>query len=501
MKLNFWKKGQPKEAPQVKVIKASKPAKIYVGAPGGMLLPWGKLEKSRIAKSSKQIQEDKRWVTSQNLIPKKYPPASLIRLVESQALLSGIITQISEDVVNDHKLILREGEKENEKERKELEAFLGNVNPDYSLKELLTRCVVDSLITGAWNVECVRNIGGVGKVCELWHVRDSTVYAHRDGKLLAQQINNKTRWFTFYNPDFDKVLNVSMETGEEGDWDIDSRAGEMARYVKYSPAENPKYGLSQELVSATRNILTILESTDFSLQAYTERCLPEFLITLKGDFDEGVESTIQGFLRDLKGDNRRSMVVTLGEDQEIHFDPIKAEVKEDRFTLQLLELNEQTLMSSFRIPASRLGVMKGTRSVSGSLWNEQNKVYWESNLRPKQIILEQFMDKIIQGVLGRESVYCFTLKDLDIQNRSEQSKILETYFGMSIYSVNDVRVKLGLERIEGLDNRYISTKYVPVTELELKKRKEEIAKGEAEMDTFFFELETLRREIKKAKQN
>ncbi len=498
MKLNFWKKEQPKEAPKEKVI-ASKPAKVYVGAPGGMLLPFRKLEKSRIAKSSKQIQEDQRWVTSQNLVPKKYPPARLIELVENQALLSGIITQISEDVVNDHNLILREGEKENNEERKELEAFLGNVNPDYGLEELLKRCVVDSLITGAWNVEIVRNMGG--KVCTLAHVRDSTVYAHRDGKLLVQQVNNKTRWFVFYNPDFDKVPNVSMETGEEGDYDMDSRAGEISRYVRYSPGENEKYGLSLELVSATRNILTILESTDFSLQAYTERCLPEFLIRLKGEFSEGVTSTIQGFLRDLKGDNRRSMIVTLGEDQEISFDPIKAEVKEDRFTLQLLELNEETLMSSFRIPASRLGVMKGTRSVSGSLWNEQNKVYWESNLRPKQIILEQFVDRILQGVLGRESVYRFTLKDMDIQNRSEQSKILETYFGMSIYSVNDVRVKLGLERIEGLDNRYISTKYLPTAELELRKRKGEIQKAEAEMDAFFFELEGLRREIKKAKQN
>lgn len=496
----FRKKEEPKEQPKEIVIKSErKPAHVYISTDRGFLLPWETLEKAKIQKSSKQIKTEKQWVTLHNLIPKKYDPYKFITLAESSATLSSVINQISEDVVNDHRLVLKEGEKDDPKEKKEIEDFLSKPNPDNSLKEILNRCLIDVLTVGGLDIEVVRNVGG--RVCEIYHVPDATMYVHKEGEKLAQQKNNLTRWFVFYQPDYGKVPVISCEDGEKGDYDLDHRGNEILRHVLYAPGESPKCGLSP-LVPAVRNILCALEAIDFSLTAFRERGLPEFLITLKGgEWAEGSEKLVSGFLRDLKGDRHKSMVIQLSEDQEVHFDPVATEIKGDTFTLQLLELNNEQIMSAYRIPPSRLATFTKKGGLASNLYSEANRVYWESCIYPKQLVIESLLDKIIQGVLGRESIYHVEIEDLDVKNRMEESKVLQTYFSMGVYSINDLRVKLGLETIKGLDDHYIAQQYVPIAELELKKRKGEIEKAEAEMDTFFFELEALRREIQKAKQN
>jgi len=490
----------PKEQPKEIVVKSErKPAHVYIATDRGFLLPWETLGKAKIQKSSKQIKAEKEWVTQHNLVPKKYDPYKFITLAESSATLSSVINQIAEDVVNDWRLVLKEGEKDDPKEKKEVEDFLSKPNPDSSLKEILNRCLIDVLTVGGLDIEIVRNVGG--HVCEIYHVSDATMHVHKDGEKLAQQVNLKIGWFVFYQPDHSKVPVISCEDGEKGDFDLEHRANEILRYILYAPGENPKYGLSP-LVPAVRNILCALEATDFSLTAFRERGLPEFLITLKGGtWAEGTEKLVSNFLRDLKGDHHKSMVIQLNEDQEIHFDPVATEIKGDTFTLQLLELNNEQIMSAYRIPPSRLATFTKKGGLASNLYSEANRVYWESCVRPKQLIIESLLDKIIQGVLGRKSIYHVEIEDLDVKNRTEESKVLQIYFSMGVYSVNDLRVKLGLETIKGLDDHYIAQQYIPITDLELKKRREEIEKGEAEIDTFMFELEALRREIKKAKQN
>lgn len=499
MNLNFWKK-EPKEEPRpVEKRTGEKPpkAKIYVSTERGLLLPWATLEKAKIQKSSKAIQDEKRWITVQGLIPKKYSPQTFINLAESEAILGAAIGQITEDTINDWRLVLKEGEKDDSKEKEEIEAFLSSPNDEYSLKDLLCRCVQDLLTVGGLDVEVVRNVGG--KCCELWHVPDSTIFVHKDGKKLAQQRNNITRWFIFYQSDYSKAPIISYESGKEGDYDLETRGNELLRYVLYAPGENSRYGLPP-LTPSIRNAITLLEGNAFHLSQFQDRGLPEYVVSLIGDFEEGSESLVTKFLRDMKGEHRRSMVITLGEGQTIKFDPVATEIKGDEFTLRLMELNRESVMASYRIPPSRLSIFTEKRGLSTGLYSSANIVYWESCIRPKQLIVESLVDRIIHGLLGRESVYHFELEDLGTQSRTDESKILQVYFSMGVYSVNDLRVKLGMETIKGLDDHYVAQQYVPITELSLKKRREEIAKGEAEIDTFMFELEGLRRELK-AKQN
>lgn len=497
------RKEQPKEGPKEIVVKSErKPGKVYLSTDKGFLLPWSTLEKARIEKSSKQIADEKRWITVQNLVPKKYDPYKFITLAESSATLSAVINQIAEDIVNDWRLVPR-GKEDDTEEKKEIEGFLNEPNPKNSLKEILNRCLIDVLTVGGLDLEIVRNMGG--HICEIYHVGDASMYVHKDGDKLAQQKNNLTRWFVFYQPDYSKTPVISCETGEKGDYDFDHRANEILRYTLYAAGESPKYGLPP-LTSAIRNILTSVEAIDFSLTAFRERGLPEFLIELQGgEWAEGTEKLVSNFLRDLKGDHHKSMVIQLSEDQKVKFTPVATEIKGDTFTLQLIELSNEQIMSAYRIPPSRLATFtKKGGGLASNLYSEANRVYWESCIRPKQLIIESLLDKVIQGVLGKESIYRFELEDLDVKNRELDTKIYQILFSMSILSPNEIRSKLGLETFDGGDQRYVSTRYAPIDQVELKRIKKRVKNGQEELDAtedVLLELYDAQMQLEKIQKN
>jgi HK97 family phage portal protein len=457
------------------------------------IFPFSELKKYEFKKSSKQLEEkETKWLTVGNLLSKLYSPSSFIRLYEHQPVLMAAINQISEDISGTGwKLVLRPEQEEDSEEKKVIEKFLNNVNPKQSIKELLYCCFVDYLLLGGLNIEVSRFFNG--RIAELFHVPEKTLYVHKSLKRFSQYYVGKSAWFVPYDPDPEERLNIHAETGVKGKWDFETQGHELIRHINYNPRSS-FYGLAP-LTSAISSILNLIESSQFHLSFLTSRGIPEYMISLSGKWEEGAAKKITNFIRtEMQGEHFKSMVLNLPEAGSVKFDKLAVDIKSSEFLLELSNIAREDILSVYRIPPSRLCLFKKGGSLSSNIYSEANRTYWESVVLPSQMIAEKIVNKILEGVLGQESRYHFEILDLDLRTETEDITNYVKLFSMGSMTPNQIRGALGKETYEGGDKYYINRNFVPVEETQLKARnlKKEATRIEEEEQRFIDAMVGLR---------
>jgi phage portal protein BeeE len=388
------------------------------------------------------------------------------------------VNQISEDISGTGwKLILKPDQEEDPEEKKEIELFLNNVNPKQSIKELLYCCFVDYQLLGGLNIEVSRFFNG--KIAELYHVPEKTLYVHKSLHKFAQYYVSKYAWFVPFEADPQKRLNIHAKTGEKGKFDFETQGHELIRHINYNPRSS-FYGLAP-LTSAISSILNLIESSQFHLSFLTSRGIPEYMISLSGKWEEGAAKKITNFIRtEMQGEHFKSMVLNLPEAGSVKFDKLAVDIKSSEFLLELADIAREDVLAVYRIPPSRLCLFKKGGSLSSNIYSESNRTYWESVVLPNQMIAEKIVNKILEGALGQESRYHFEILDLDLRTETEDIKNYKELFAMAAMTPNQIRTALGKPVYEGGDQYYVSRSFIPLSELTKSVKK--LRARESEMD-------------------
>ena len=388
---------------------------------------------------------------------------------------SACVDQIAEDVAGlGWRLELKEGEEEDEDEKKKINGLLDRPNPEESLRNVLKETLIDTGIIGWGGWEIVRN--GLGEVAEMWHIPAHTFRIHRKKNKFCQQRNNDKVWFKRYGEEKD----ISAEDGKQGKFDEKSRANELIYYKRYYPRSD-YYGAPQ-ILSAVGSLIGLIGIRDYNISFFENYGVPAALITLTGNWEDGTAKKIKNFLdAEIKGSENahRTMVFQLpDEGAKFQWQQLSVDVKEGSFRLYRQWLQDDILIA-YKMPGERIGIRHQIGKLGGgNVAEEATKVYVESVVEPIQTDIENIINRLIieQGLNCHK--YVFKLNTLDIRNIDAEGDRYIKYIEHAMMTPNQARNKLGLGKTyTGGDNYYLKSGLEVVGEEELEKREDKFIKA------------------------
>lgn len=451
--------------------KPMRKGKVFITTDRGAILPFPTLQKYRIQKRSKQLKQEKKWAETEGLATRPYDPDSFLTFYESNPIFFSIVNQIAIDVAGlGWKLILKEGMKETEKEKKEIEEFF--VSLDIPLRRIFKSVLIDWGIIGYFGIETSRNAGG--KVDGLYHIPAYSLWAHTDKIRYCQKRGLKKAWFKKFGEEKD----YDNDSGKEGKFDLDTRANEIIFYKTHCP-KNEHYGIPN-ILPAVGSVVSLIGIRDYNLSFFTNYGVPDYFVTLDGEWAEGSAKTIQNFLNtEIKGSENahKTMVLQVPEGGTATFKPLSVEVKEGSFRFYQQILRED-ILAAYSMPPYRLGIAI-IGKLGGSNIKESTVIYNQSVVEPLQEDLEDIINnKIIEQGLGCHS-YKFKFNDMDLRDKDAESKRNNEAIEHGKLTPNEARSLEGLgESYTEGDRFYIGANLIEVGEAELEKRDKEMFMNE-----------------------
>jgi len=454
----------------------------------GAILPFSDLQKHEMKKSSKQIKEEKVWLTESGLASRPFSPESFLTLYESNAIFWATVKQIATDVAGlGWKLVLKEGQKENESEKKVLDIFFNKPNPTLSLRKICERVIIDWGAIGYCGLEVTRS--GDNKVDGLYHVPAYTLWVHTDKEKFCQRRMLKKVWFKRFGLE----KNFHVKEGTEGEYEEKDRANELIYLLNYYP-RNDYYGVPN-ILPAVGSVIGLIGIRDYNLAFFTNYGVPAYFVLLSGNWDEGAEKIIRQHLEtDVKGagSSHKTMVFQARGGDTITFKPLSVDIKEGSFRVYQQVLRED-ILAAYSMPAYRIGI-NIVGSLGGTNIGESTVIYNQSVVEPLQEDLEDVLNnRIIEEGLDCHS-YKFKFNDMDLRDRDAEAKRNNEAIQHGKMTPNEARNQedLGETYPEG-DRFYMNASLIEVGQAELEKRDKEQMK-------FMAEQEKLSKKIKKIKE-
>ncbi|MBA7603816.1 hypothetical protein ES703_10934 [subsurface metagenome] len=476
--------------------------KVFVGSTAGKLFPFApwREKKEKFEKSSKQLAEERKWQDVEGLVSRPYDPSSLTRLISRQPTLASCISVIAQDVSSTgYNLIAKskeevedkEGKKALEDERRFLNGFLQEPNPDDSLKEVISNFIEDYNGFGYAAFECVRN--GKGDLVEIYPVKASSLWVHRSREKYCQRVQwDKKAWFKKFGLEKD----FSVKTGKAGKGFTDAeKANELIFKKRYG--SSGFYG-DPPWLSAIGAVTTLVTIEEFNSSWFFNRGIPSYLVTLEGTYDEGVSKIISKFLStECKGPQNegKTLVLELPEGGKATFEPVGGEkAKEASYRLYISNLR-QDVCGTMHCPGYKVGIFE-TGKLGGNLGEAALRNYITSTIEPQESLIESiFNNKILPAVLGKEPSFRFELENVDTGDLAEKVDMYVKLFGCGAFTPNQLIERLGLGAVYPEGDRYfVSSNYVEIGAAEYEKADKEFFKGVKK-------LTDLRKEIKKIREN
>ena len=429
--------------------------KVYVKTSKGVY-PYSVLKKAEIQKSSKQLKEQDRWFTENDLVWPPYLPDTLLQLYESNSVLYRCVNQLAADVAGlGWGLSLREDKRESKQELTRLQEFLQKPSPELALRSILKQLIIDWGSVGWFGLEVVRN--NKGEIAELYHVPAHTIRVHSSQEKYCQIRNNKKVWFKKFNIDKD----FSAKTGEEGNFSLDVRANELIFYKNFYP-KSDYYGIPN-FVAATGDVLGLMGLRDYNLAFFENYGIPSAIIILEGDWEEGSDKTITEFLnKEIRGTENahRTLVVTQPENCTFTYKPLTVDVKEASFRFYQQDCRED-ILTAYSMPPERVGV-RIIGKLGGNVAEEATRIYVQSVVEPLQTDLEEIInDKILQS-----ENYEFKFENIDLRDYNAEVARMLQQIQHGVLTPNEARNELGYKPYAGGDKFYMLSSLIEVGELE-----------------------------------
>lgn len=351
-----------------------------------------------------------------------------------------------------------ENPSENEKER--AQNFFDNCHPINTFNEVLKRAAFDFEATGDGYIELIKDENDF--LIGIEHIPSHTVRRHRDGERYCQKRGASEVWFKHWGSDIELTRDGITETPESHE----EKANEIIHVSNYT-SRSDYYG-APDVIPALGAMLADYERMEYNSDFFKNHAVPAYAVTVVGaELDDETEDAIKHFFQnDLKENRHATLVMSVSKSElsqnnepiEIQFEPLSVDVKEASFRL-FRQDNRDEILSAHGVPPYRIAVNE-TGSLGGNTARESTEIYKQSILESRQNLWESKINRfILQGELD---VHDWVLKfdEIDTRDDEREVKISKEYFNMASLSPNEVRGRLGLERVEhpAMDYHYINGK-------------------------------------------
>lgn len=432
---------------------ADKKGKVFVETSKGVF-PLSEFRKREgMGRTSKQIQEASDWFNENDLISPPYSPESFLLLYESNPAFWRCVNQLAIDVAGlGWSLRLRGGMKENQSELDRLNMFLENPNKEKQyLRTILKRVLVDWGSVGWFGIEVIRD--NKGDIAEIYHIPAHTFRIHKSKEKFCQDRNNKKVWFKRFGLE----KNFSAESGEEGKFNIRTRANELIYYKNFYP-KSDFYGVPN-IISAVGDVMGLIGIRDYNLAFFENFGMPSAIIVLEGEWEEGSDKKIAEFLeKEIKGSDNahKTLVVEQPENCKFTYTPLETKEKEGSFRLYE-QIRRDDVLMAYSMPPERVGV-RVVGKLGGNVAEEATKIYVQGVVEPLQLDLEDIINK----QLLQSEIYEFKFTDIDLRDYTAEVERSNKQIEHGVKTPNEVRNELGLKAYPEGDKFYIASNLIEV---------------------------------------
>jgi len=460
--------------------------KVFVYTARGELLPFKKLARHEIKKSSKAIKEEKQYFKDKGLMTPPFDPSTFLDLYESNGYFMRCVDQVAQDAGGlGHMLVPKEGvdlktDNEAQELKARMERLLLKPNDEDSLVQILKSLITDWGSIGWWTLELVRN--STDQVAEMYYVPGHTVRVHESGDKYCQvrrvKGQKKYRWFKRFGYEKD----VHKDTGEEAKKNgiaEDDRANEMIFYRNFY-SRSDYYG-TPNILGSVGAVITLIGIRDYNLAFFENYGVPAALVILTGDWEDGSDKKIMEFIdTEIKGTENahKTMAIQLPEDGgKLDWVPLETKKTDEGSFKVYVKMQRDEVLVAYSMPPYKIGIIE-EGALGGSSAKESNINYIYSMVYPLQYDLEfLFNGRILptfykKGKEGEfKALFDFKLKGSDTRDLDAEVKRFEKLFAMGAATPNQVikHFDMGDPYPEG-DQRFVGSQFKPIGEEELEKR-------------------------------
>ena len=320
--------------------------------------------------------------------------------------------------------------------KNDAEAWLDSLNDKESFVGTMSNVITDLCSTGNGYIEIGRTANG--KVGYIGHIPAVTMRARRLKDGYVQIIGRRVTYFRNFG-----AKNSDPIGG-------DSNPNEVIHIKKYSPL-NTYYGIP-DIASALPSLIGDQLAEDYNIDYFKNKAVPRYVVTIKGaKLSESSQDRLFNFFRtDLKGSNHRTLYIPLpadsdGNKTEFEMKPVENNIQESSFKGFRIE-NRNNILIAHQVPITKIGGNDGSTSAIAIA---QDRTFRDQVCRPIQRDLEQ---ALVPLILEYSDMIKLVFNEMNIVDETQQASIFQSYVLAGIMTKNEVRERLGLPIIEGLDD-------------------------------------------------
>jgi capsid portal protein len=203
-------------------------------------------------------------------------------------------------------------------------------------------------------------------------------------------------------------------------------------------------------VAAKESAYGLIAANAFNLDYFNNKAVPRYVVSVEGaKIDAKSERVLLEFLRGLKGDHQRTVLVPLppnpitGVVPKLKFERVEAEIQEGSFAKYKQQSRDEVLMAH-RTPANKVGAQGDGTSLSTS--RDLDKTFKEQVIRPQQELIEARVNWIIKE---KTDIFTLRFEEFTLTDEDTQSQIDQRDLMTGSLLPNERRAKLGLPPREG----------------------------------------------------
>lgn len=410
-------------------------------------------------KESKQLKGDDEFSSfyQQNqIVQPKYNPKLLADLMERNTYHYRAAKTKAKDTVGLGWSLIPLVENPSDEQKLQIEQLLYHPHPDQTLEEIFTQWLEDYEATGNGYLEVIRDHG---TVIGFEHIPAYTMRRHKDEMRYVQVRGHKKRWFKKIGTE--EKINVT--TGEvQNDLTEEQQANEVIHIMNYTSSSD-YYGLP-DILPALGALLGDEQRESYNIDFFENYAIPSYAVTVAGaELDEETMDRIrQYFQKDLKENRHATLVLSApnplgdGPAVEFQFEKLAVDVGEASFRLYRMD-NRDEVLAAHGVPPYRMGIAE-TGSLGGSTAVESTEIYKDSIIQPRQQMIEARINRhILRDALGITD-WSFRFNEIDTRDEERDTQIYQMLFQMGAITPNQIREKLGEERMEHplMDHTFIN---------------------------------------------
>ena len=304
--------------------------------------------------------------------------------------------------------------------------------------------------TVGWGfLEIVRDLSG--NVTSLYHVPGHTMRAGSNG-LYVQMRSNKRTWFKRYGDtnEYNVASGEKLKDAEDlVEVPFEKRSNEVICFKK-SARRSSYYGIPS-YVAAIGQITLAVAARDYNILFFENHREPRYIIVLEGltlgDDSDKLLDDIEQTLKSNHKEPHRNLILPIAGDAKVRVERMGANGADINFE-KLQGQTQQEILTAHRMPLDRIG-STNTGALSGSASVSLNRIYKEGVVSRGQAILEDiltdFIDTEYEKTTGRNADTLIDFEELDINDQSTDSTIVQVLVASEIITLNEARKKIRME--------------------------------------------------------